>query len=136
VRPKSWLALTAGVGLSVALATATAAAQSSKPVIKGAEVGYFGGALVTHQLSVFVYLAGGPSAGNHVTVCLGRVCKQAHGHNAKLAWYSASFKVRRGLHMGDSVTFAAVASNGTRRERIKVTGPLLCMHNDGSTPQT
>ena len=135
MRSKLRLALIGAVVLSAAIPTA-AAARSAKPVIKGAEVGYFGSAVVTHQMSVFVYLSEGPSAGNRVTVCLGGVCKRAHGHNAKLAWYSASFKVRRGLHMGDPVKFAAVASNGAGSSRITGTDPLLCMHNNGSTPQT
>ena len=69
MRPKFRLALIGAVVLSAAIPT-TAAARSAKPVIKGAEVGYFGSAVVTHQMSVFVYLSEGPSAGNRVTVCL------------------------------------------------------------------
>ena len=135
MRSKFRLALVAAAVLSAAIPTA-AGARSAKPVIKGAEVGYFGSAVVTHQISVFVYLTEGPRAGNRVTVCLGGLCRRAHGHNAELAWYSASFEVRRGLHMGDRVKFAAVASNGAGSSSITVNDPLLCMHNDGSTPQT
>jgi hypothetical protein len=99
------------------------------------EVGYFGSARVTHQVSVFVYSNLGPRAGNHVTVCLGGTCKAAKGHNAHLAWYSASFSTR-GLHMGDAVKFTAIARSSAGQSRVSVTKPLLCMHNDGSTPQT
>lgn len=134
VRPKVWPALIAAVVLSAVIPTA-AGARSAKPVIRGAEVGYFGSAVVTHQVSVFVYLTEGPSAGNQVTVCLAGVCKRARGHNAKLAWYSAAFTVRRGFRMGDRVHFAAVASNRAGSSRLAVTDPLLCMHNNGSTPQ-
>ena len=127
--------LTGVVVLLAGIPTA-AGARQAKPVIKAAEVGYFGSAIVTHQFSVFVYSTAGPSAGNRVIVCVSGVCKRAHGHNARLAWYSASFKVRHGFHMGDLVKFSAVASNSTGSARISVDDPLLCMHNDGSTPQS
>lgn len=120
--------------LFAALPLASAGARASKPVIKTEEVGYFGGATVTHQVSVFVYSNVGPRAGNRVTVCLGGTCKAAKGHNARLAWYSASFSTR-GLHMGDPVKFTATAKDAAGQSKVSVTKPLLCMHNDGSTPQ-
>ena len=121
--------------LFVVLPLTTAGARSDKPVIKTEEVGYFGSAKVTHQVSVFVYSNLGPRAGTRVTICLGGTCKTAKGHNARLAWYSASFSTR-GLHMGDRVEFTATAKNAAGQARVSVTKPLLCMHNDGSTPQT
>jgi hypothetical protein len=121
--------------LFVVLPLTSAGARPSKPVIKTEEVGYFGSATVTHQVSVFVYSNLGPRAGNHVTVCLGGKCKAAQGHNARLAWYSASFSTR-GLHMGDAVKFTATAKNSAGQTSVSVTKPLLCMHNDGSTPQS
>jgi hypothetical protein len=122
--------------LLTAAIPAASAATTHKPVIKGTEVGYFGSATVTHNISVFVYLTKGPRAGNHVKVCLGHVCKRARGHDAKLAWYSVSFKVKHGYRMWDPVRFTVTASNavGSTRERVK--DSLLCLRNDGSTPQT
>ena len=111
------------------------AKQNQAPAIKTEEIGYFGNGVVAHQVSVFVYSNLGPSAGNHVTVCLAGKCEAARGHNAKLAWYSASFKTAP-LHMGDSVRFTAIASDVAGRARVTVTKGLLCMHNNGSTPQT
>ncbi len=110
-------------------------AAKQKPAIKTEEVGYFGNANVAHEVSVFVYSNLGPSAGNHVTVCLGGKCEAAHGHNAKLAWYSASFKTAP-LAMGAPVGFTAIATDAAGRARVTVTKGLLCMHNSGSTPQT
>jgi hypothetical protein len=115
--------------------SAAAAARTARPVIKGEEVGYFGGATITHSLSVFVYSNLGPSAGNHVTVCVKGKCEKAHGHNARTAWYSASFKTH-GLRMGDPVTFTVVALTSAGRAEVTVTKALLCMHNNGSTPQS
>jgi hypothetical protein len=115
--------------------TGAASALTVRPLIKGEEVGYFGGAIVTRTVDVFVYSNLGPSAGNHVTVCLGGRCERAHGHNTSTAWYSARFATR-GLRMGDPVTFSVVASSSTGRASVKVTRSLLCMHNNGSTPQT
>jgi len=129
------VALVCAAALFVVLPLTTAGARSDKPVIKTEEVGYYGGAKVTHQVSVFVYSTLGPSAGNRVTVCLGGTCKTAKGHNARLAWYSATFATR-GLHMGDAVRFTATARNAAGESKVSVTKPLLCMHNDGSTPQT
>jgi hypothetical protein len=129
------VAIFCAAALFVVLPLTTAGARSNKPVIKTEEVGYFGSATVTHQVSVFVYSNLGPRAGTHVTVCLGGTCKAAKGHNARLAWYSASFSTR-GLHMGDSVKFSATAKNSAGQSKVSVTKPLLCMHNDGSTPQT
>jgi hypothetical protein len=126
--------LPAAALLAAGLPAATAA-QASKPLIKGAEVGYYGGAAVTHQLSVYVYSNLGPRAGNRVTVCVRGVCERARGHNARLAWYSASFTTR-GLRMGDPVRFTVIASTTAGSARVTVTKPLLCMHNNGSTPQT
>jgi hypothetical protein len=129
------VAIVCAAALSVVLPLTAAGARSAKPLIKTEEVGYYGGAKVTHQVSVFVYSNLGPRAGNHVTVCLGGTCKAAKGHNAQLAWYSASFSTR-GLHMGDPVKFTATATNSAGQSKVSVTKPLLCMHNDGSTPQT
>jgi hypothetical protein len=134
-RRRTFWPLLTGVVVLLAGIPSPVGARPVKPVIKSAEVGYFGSAVVTHQFSVFVYLTQGPSAGNRVTVCVSGVCERAHGHNARLAWYSASFKVRPGFHMGDLVKFSAVASNSAGSSRISVADPLLCMHNDGSTPQ-
>lgn len=120
--------------LFAVLPLASAGAHASKPVIKTEEVGYFGSATVTRQVSVFVYSNLGPRAGNHVTVCLGGKCKTAVGHNARLAWYSASFTTRS-LHMGDPVKFTATAKDSAGQSKVIVTKPLLCMHNNGSTPQ-
>ena len=114
---------------------ATTAASTSKPVIKGEEVGYFGSATVTYRMSVFVYSNVGPRAGNRVTVCARGICEHAHGHNAKLDWYSATFSTR-GLRMGESVRFTVKAADAAGTARATVIKPLLCMHNDGSTPQT
>jgi hypothetical protein len=119
------------VGAALPMATA---ARVVKPVIRGAEVGYFGSATVTYQMSVFVYSNLGPRAGNRVTVCVRGTCKQARGHNAGLNWYSASFSTR-GLRMGDPVRFTVKASTMAGTNRVTVTKPLLCMHNNGSTPQ-
>jgi hypothetical protein len=129
------IAILGAGGLFGVLPLATAGARSSKPAIKTEEVGYFGSATITSQVSVFVYSNQGPRAGNRVTVCLGGTCKTAKGHNARLAWYSASFTTRA-LHMGDSVSFTATAKNAAGQNKVSVTRPLLCMHNDGSTPQT
>jgi hypothetical protein len=132
MRTKLLIAMTALV-LSAALPAAAAA--RSTPLIKGEEVGYFGGATVTHTVDVFVYSRLGPAAGNRITVCLGGKCEQAHGHNARLAWYSAQFRTR-GYRMWDAVTFTVMASDGPRQARVQVTHELLCMHNNGSTPQS
>lgn len=129
------IAIVSAAALFVVLPLTTAGARSDKPLIKTEEVGYFGGAKVTHQVSVFVYSNVGPSAGTRVTVCLGGTCKAAKGHNARLAWYSASFSTR-GLHMGDAVKFTATAKDPAGESKVSVTKPLLCMHNDGSTPQS
>jgi hypothetical protein len=110
-------------------------ARVAKPVIRGAEIGYFGSATVTYKMSVFVYSNLGPRAGNRVTVCVRGTCKQARGHNARLNWYSASFSTR-GLRMGDPVRFTVKASTLAGTSQVTVTKPLLCMHNNGSTPQT
>ncbi|HYB29190.1 MAG TPA: hypothetical protein VEF89_21435 [Solirubrobacteraceae bacterium] len=120
--------------LAAAPLAGTAAAGVSKPVIRTEEVGYFGSATVTNQVSVFVYSNLGPRAGNHVTVCLGGKCEAARGHNARLAWYSASFTTRA-LRMGNPVRFTATASDAAGHSTVHVTKPLLCMHNNGSSPQ-
>ncbi len=91
--------------------------------------------VVAHQVGVFVYSNLGPSAGNHVTCAFAGKCEPTHGHNAKLAWYSASFKTAP-LHMGDPVRFTVSASDAARLARVTVTNGLLCMHNNGSRPQT
>jgi hypothetical protein len=133
MRKRIWLILLAV--LSVGALPAATAASVSKPVIKGEEVGFFGGATVTHRIDVFVYSSLGPSAGNQVTVCVAGHCQKAHGHDARTAWYHATFRTR-GLRMGEKVSFAVVASDSAGRASVKVTKDLLCMHNDGSTPQT
>ncbi len=121
-----------------AIPTALAAQRSKpvakKPIIRGEEVGYFGSALVAHRIWVFAYSNLGPSAGNTVIVCFKGRCEKARGHNASTAWYAASFKVP-GLRMGDPVTFTVGASTSSGRAKVKVTKGLLCMHNNGSTPQ-
>lgn len=126
------LALGAALG---PLAAAGGAHQSAKPRIKATEAGYFGSATVTWRLSVFVYSDLGPAAGNRVTVCLGGVCKRAHGHNARLAWYSVSFKLSHGLRMGQRVSFTATATDAAGSAHVRAADPLLCMHNNGSIPQ-
>jgi hypothetical protein len=112
-----------------------ALAGATPHLIQDEEVGYFGSATVTHTVAVFVYSNLGPAAGNRVTVCVAGRCERAHGHNARLAWYSATFRTRHGFHMGDPVTFAIHASDGSSQDSVKVSRELLCMHNDGSTPQ-
>ncbi len=89
------------------------ATAKQRPAITAEEVGYFGNANVAHQVTVFMYSSLEPSAGNHVTVCLGGKCGAARGHNAKLAWYSASFKPPP-LAMGAPVRFTAMASDAGR----------------------
>jgi hypothetical protein len=111
------------------------AAQLSRPRIKGDEVGYFGGATVTHQVSVFVYSNLGPHDGTVVTVCVEGHCKRARGHSRPAPWYSASFTTH-GLRMGDPVKFTVTASDSAGRSKATMTRDLLCMHNDGSTPQS
>jgi hypothetical protein len=137
MRTKIYLTV-AAVLLAGAIPTALAAHPSwpviVKPVIKGEEVGYFGSALVAHRIWVFVYSNLGPSAGNKVIVCVKGKCEKARGHRASTAWYAASFKTP-GLHMGDPVTFTVLASSSAGRAKVKVTKGLLCMHNNGSTPQ-
>lgn len=123
------------VGLLAAVAAPAASARVSRPVVKGAEIGYFGSATVTRHVDVFVYSELGPRAGVHVRVCLAGRCKRAVGHNAKLAWYSAAFTTR-GLRMGDAVRFRVIATDSAGHASVMVTRPLLCMHNNGSTPQS
>ena len=121
--------------LAVLVPAAVLAHSSRRPVIKGAEVGYFGGATVTRTFSVFVYSNLGPKDGNRVTVCVSGVCKRARGHDARVAWYSATFSTP-GLRMGDSVRYTATASDTAGHTSRTFNGGLLCMHNNGSTPQT
>jgi hypothetical protein len=120
---------------ALAAGPAVATAPAGKPRIKATEVGYFGSATVTRHVSVFVYSNVGPSAGARVTVCLGGVCKRARGHDARLAWYRADFRTR-GLQMGDRVHFSATAADAAGRSHVSVTHDLLCMHNNGSVPQS
>ena len=108
----------------------------AKPTIKGAEAGYFGNALSTRTVSVIVYTTLAPRAGNRVSVCLkGNTCKKAVGHDAKVAWYRADFNTPT-LTMSSTVTFTAYASNSAGRTITKMTKPVLCIKDDGSTPQT
>lgn len=128
--------VTAALTLSaLAVSAAASSAAGSAALIKGAEAGFFGGGMYTHTVDVFVYSEVGPAAGNHVTVCLAGHCTQAHGHNARLAWYSASFRTRQ-YEMGEPVTFTVQASDGVRQTRVRMTRGVLCMHNNGSTPQS
>jgi hypothetical protein len=120
--------------MPAALAASPGRPGVKKPMIKGEEVGYFGGATVTRRIWVFVYSNVGPRAGDQVTVCVKGTCERARGHNASTAWYSAPFRTS-GLRMGDRVTFSVVATTSAGRAHVKVTKGLLCMHNDGSTPQ-
>lgn len=113
----------------------SASARVSKPVINGEEVGYFGSATVTRQIDVFVYSNMSPRTGGHVTVCVSGKCERALGHRDPAPWYSASFSTR-GLRMWDSVRFTVVESNAAGQAKVTVTRPLLCMHNNGSTPQS
>jgi hypothetical protein len=84
------------IAILILLITAAipATATARTPLIKGSEAGFFGGGMYTHTVDVFVYSDLGPAAGNHITVCLAGKCERAHGHNARLAWYSASFRTR------------------------------------------
>lgn len=127
------MAVVIGVG-AVALPAATSA-RTGKPAIKAVEVGYFGSGLVAHRIDVFVYSNVGPRAGTRVTVCVKGVCERATGHSGALAWYQASF-ASAPLRMGAPVTFSATASNSAGKTNTRVTQGLLCMHNNGSTPQT
>jgi hypothetical protein len=115
-------------------ASTATAARTAKPAIKAIEVGYFGTGLVAHRIDVFVYSNVGPRADTRVTVCVKGVCERARGHNGTLAWYQASF-ASAPLRMGAPVTFSATVSNSAGRSKTKVTQGLLCMHNNGSTPQ-
>ena len=112
-----------------------ASARVSSPVIKGEEVGYFGSALVAHRIDVFVYSNVSPRVGGRVTVCLGGKCERAVGHGEPGPWYSASFSTA-GLRMGDQVRFTVVESDAAGQAKVTVARPLLCMHNNGSTPQS
>jgi len=127
--------LIAFVTLAATAALPTAAAAAGSKLIKSEEVGYFGGATVTHTIDVFVYSSLGPRAGNQVTVCLAGRCERARGHNGRLAWYSASFRTR-GYRMGEQVTFTVMASDEAQHARVRVIHGLLCMHNNGSVPQS
>jgi hypothetical protein len=133
------LAVVALIVVPLAAAASHGSKPSShvaKPKIKGSEAGYFGNALSTQTVSVIVYSNLGPSAGNRVSVCLrGNTCKKAVGHNAKLPWYRADFNTPT-LTMSDSVTFTAYARDAAGRTTAKITKPVLCIKDDGSTPQT
>jgi hypothetical protein len=134
-RPLSVALLAACVTAALPAATSAQPAKSGRPAIKGLEVGYFGTGLIAHTIDVFVYSRSQPSTGTQVTVCYKGVCKRARGHNASVAWYQASFSSPP-LPMGAPVTFSAVASNSLGKAKTRVTQGLLCMHNNGSTPQT
>src|ERR1700753_3297489 len=113
-----------------------AAPHLAKPKINGAEAGYFGNALTTKTVSVIVYTNLQPGAGHKVRGGRrGNTCKKAVGHSAKVAWYRADFNTPT-LTMSDSVTFTAYASNAAGRTAAKMTKPVLCIKDDGSTPQT
>jgi hypothetical protein len=132
------LAALAALVIAVPLATASSGTTKAKtkPKIKTEEAGYFGNGLQTRTVSVIVYSNLGPRAGNRVTVCLkGNTCKKARGHDANLAWYRADFDTPT-LTMADRVTFTAYASDAAGHTRVTVTKPVLCIKNNGSTPQT
>jgi hypothetical protein len=142
---RRYLAAAAALAVVALIVVPLAAASShgqkparhvAKPSIKGGEAGYFGNALTTQTVSVIVYTNLQPGAGHKVSVCLrGNTCKRAVGHSAKVAWYRADFKTPT-LTMSDSVTFTAYASNAAGRTKVTVTKPVLCIKDDGSTPQT
>jgi hypothetical protein len=120
----------------VAAIPAATAAQTSEPTIRADEVGYFGNLLSTRQYDVFVYSRSEPRAGTHVTICVKGVCKKATGHNGSLAWYKASFTTKT-IPMWAPITYTATMSNKTGRTRTTVTRQeLLCIHNDGTTPES
>jgi hypothetical protein len=130
------LAALALIVVPLAFASSRPAKHRAKPKIKNEEAGYFGSALTTRTVSVIVYTNLGPRAGVHVTVCMrGNACKKAVGHNAKLAWYRADFNTPQ-MTMSDHVTFTAYARNAAGRTKVTATKPVLCIKNDGSTPQT
>jgi hypothetical protein len=131
LRRQLFLIATVGV-LLVAIPAATSA-RATRPRINYNEVGYFGNANVAHEISVFVYSHQGPGV-DHVTVCYRGHCEAAVGHNASLSWYQASFSSPP-LRMGHPVTYTIIARNSAGKTRRTVTKGLLCMHNDGSTPQ-
>jgi hypothetical protein len=137
VRGAIVLALTAVLLAVLPLATASSQpGKPGKPKIKTEEAGYFGSGQSTRTVSVLVYTNLGPRAGVRVTVCMqGNTCKKAHGHNAKLAWYRADFNTRQ-MTMSDRVTFTAIASNAAGATKVTATKPVLCIRNDGSTPQS
>jgi hypothetical protein len=136
-------ALTLAVAALIVVPLAAASSHGKKsahhvaqPKIKGEEAGYFGNELSTRTVSVIVYTTLQPGAGHKVSVCLrGNTCKKAVGHSAKVAWYRADFNTPT-LTMSDSVTFTAYASNAAGRTKVTVTKPVLCIKDDGSTPQT
>jgi hypothetical protein len=120
----------------LAFASTRTTKHRAKPKIKTEEAGYFGSGLTTRTVSVFVYTNLGPRAGVHVTVCMkGNTCKKAAGHNAKLAWWRADFNTPQKT-MSDTVTFTAYATNAAGRTKVTATKPVLCIKNDGSTPQS
>jgi hypothetical protein len=121
--------------LAVIALPAVTSARTGKPVIKDDEVGYFGSANYATNISVFVYSNMGPRQGNRVTVCYRGTCEAATGHNARLNWYQASFPSPK-LAMGAPVAYKVIAKDSGGRVSTSVTKGLLCMHNDGSTPQT
>lgn len=127
------LSLIAGVLLSAA-AVPAATARVARPVIKGEEAGYFGSATLAHRIDVFVYSNVAPRAGAEVVVCVGGKCKRAVGHSRPAPWYSASFSTH-GMPMGAPVHFSVRVSDAAGQAAVSVTRPLLCMHNNGSTPQ-
>jgi hypothetical protein len=132
-RTAAALALPA-VLLAGAVIPAAATAARSKPLIKAEEVGYFGNGDSTRTVTVFVYSNLGPSAGNRVRVCVKGTCKRARGPNARLAWYDATFVTRR-VDMGAPLRFTIVASDSAGKSTVTVTQQILCIHNNGHTPE-
>jgi hypothetical protein len=120
--------------LTGALLASGSSARTTKPVIKGAEVGYFGPLSTTYRITVIVYSRSQPR-GTHVRVCVKGVCRRAVGHRGPTAWYSASFRTPR-LTMSNRVTFSAKIWNSAGTARKRLTRPVLCIKNDGSTPQS
>jgi hypothetical protein len=48
----------------------------------------------------------------------------------------AEYHASPGLQMGATVRYTATAADAAGQTTRRFAGGLLCMHNDGSTPQT
>jgi hypothetical protein len=118
----------------VAVLPAATSAQTAEPSIKADEVGFFGPLASTKKVSVIVYSRTQPNAGTRVTVCFKGVCKKATGHRGSVAWYLAAFPTKT-TPMWAPITYSVVLKNKTGRATTKVTRELLCIKNDGSSPE-